>query len=168
MAAFPLAACSTEQGNEALATVEAPGEEVSGTAPEAGALLKWAASEFGEDGFIDMKYAAFDLNDDGTDELLAHFIAPTHCGSGGCNLYVFEQGEDGLAMRGKLTVTRLPVGVGEGKEQGWRDLVVTVGGGGMAEGLRNVPWTGEAYHANPTVPPALSVDSMATELLSRD
>ncbi len=172
--AFTLAGCSAGKGDPAtpdaeVATVEDQAvEEVPGTPGEADVLMVWAAEEFGEDGFAEMKYAAFDLNGDGNDELLAYFIGPTICGSGGCNLYVFEQDDGVLVERGRLTVTKLPVGVAEGNEQGWRDLVVTVGGGGIEGGLRNVPWTGEAYHSNPTVPPALPVDSMETELLSYD
>lgn len=161
------AACSADAGGPVPAA-ESTTAEVPVTPPEADALLNWASQEFGEDGYAEMKYAAFDLNGDGSDELLAYFIGPMICGSGGCNLYILEQADGALVQRGNLSVTRLPVGVAEGNEGGWRDLVVTVGGGGLQEGLRNVPWTGEAYHSNPTVPPALPVDSMATELLSWD
>lgn len=171
-AALSVAACSAEEGEpgpvEATVGEFAEPTEEPGTPGEADSLMAWAAEEFGEDGFAQMKYAAFDLNGDGSDELLAYFIGPTICGSGGCNLYVFGQNDGALVERGRLTVTKLPVGVAEGNEGGWRDLVVTVGGGGIEGGLRNVPWTGEAYHSNPTVPPALPVDSMEAELLSYD
>lgn len=167
IAALTMTACSEQDSPPTTAPTSAD-VEVPATPPEADALLNWAAEEFGEDGYLDMQYAEFDLNGDGTNELLAYFISPMVCGSGGCNLYIFEQGEGALVERGHLTVTRLPVGLGEGNEGGWRDLVVTIGGGGIEGGLRNVPWTGEAYHSNPTVPPALPVDTMETELLGRE
>jgi hypothetical protein len=67
------------------------------------------------------RYAAawFDLNGDGSRELLLTIPTSDFCGSGGCDLWV-------LTERGKLisktTVVDFPIGISTEKTEGWWDL----------------------------------------------
>jgi hypothetical protein len=58
----------------------------------------------------------------------------------------------------ELSVTQLPIGVLETSTNGWRDLWVTVAGGGLPVATKKLMFDGKGYPANPTVAPAVAID----------
>lgn len=111
-----------------------------------------------DDGALTYAQASVDLNGDGTGEVLAYVMGPMVCGSGGCNLYVLapegEDGGEGWRVVTRTSVTRTPVGVLTTSTNGWRDLAVSIGGGGAQAGWVRLTYDGRTYPTNPTAPPA--------------
>jgi len=72
-----------------------------------------------------------------------------------------------MEAMGHTTVTRLPAGVLDSTSHGLRDVVVTVGGGGLDNpGLRVLRFDGRAYPVNPTVEPAEPTDDIGTVVIT--
>ena len=111
-----------------------------------------------DDGALTYAHAAVDLNGDGTYEVLAYIMGPMVCGSGGCNLYVLAQEGEGWRVVTRTSVTRTPVGVLTASTNGWRDLAVSIGGGGAEAGWVRLTYDGRTYPTNPTAPPATPLD----------
>ena len=115
-----------------------------------------------DDGALTYAHASVDLNGDGTDEVLAYVMGPMVCGSGGCNLYVLApdggNGGEGWRVVTRTSVTRTPVGVLTTSTNGWRDLAVSIGGGGADAGWVRLTYDGRTYPTNPTAPPATPLD----------
>ncbi|PZO01292.1 MAG: hypothetical protein DCF29_15740, partial [Alphaproteobacteria bacterium] len=113
-----------------------------------------------DDGALTYAQAPVDLNGDGSDEVLAYVMGPMVCGSGGCNLYVLaQQGEgEGWRVVTRTSVTQTPVGVLTTSTNGWRDLAVSIGGGGAEAGWVRLTYDGRTYPTNPTAPPATPLD----------
>lgn len=65
---------------------------------------------------------------------------------------------------------RLPVRVLDSRSNGWRDLTVTVQGGGRIEPVEiELAFDGESYPTNPSVPPARPLQGAASgEILIDD
>ena len=105
--------------------------------------------------------AQADLDGDGTPEAITYVAGPMICGTGGCPLYVFASGPQGYRLVSRLSVVRPPVRLSPRSSQGWRNLVVGVGGGGLAAGHAELKFDGKIYPANPTVPPAEAVTNLA-------
>jgi uncharacterized protein YecT (DUF1311 family) len=99
-----------------------------------------------------------DLNGDGRPEAIVFLMGGQWCGSGGCTMLVLEQSGGGFTVRGKTSVTSAPIAVLPSANHGWRDLVVQVGGGGGWSGQVILPFRGDRYASNPTVPPARHLD----------
>lgn len=95
-----------------------------------------------------------DLNGDGRPEAVVYLTSNAWCGSGGCTLLVLERAGDRFIVRGRTTITRAPIAVLPSTSHGWRDLVVGVGGGGEPYGQVVLPFRGDRYASNPTLPPA--------------
>lgn len=115
-----------------------------------------------EDGALTYAQAPIDLNGDGSDEVLAYVMGPMVCGSGGCNLYVLaregEDGGEGWRVVTRTSVTQTPVGVLTTSTNGWRDLAVSIGGGGAQAGWVRLTYDGRTYPTNPTASPATPLD----------
>ena len=167
-----LAACggADEAADDRMAAETTPAAAETVAAQEGGPqedLLQWIRSEYaddvGEDGTLLYRYGKVDLNGDGTDEILAYVGGPMLCGTGGCNLVVLQQAGDAWQKVGDLSVSQLPVGVFDTSTNGWRDLAVSIYGGGGQSGVAKVPYGEDGYASNPTVPPAeVSTDSYET------
>jgi hypothetical protein len=116
-----------------------------------------------DDGALTYAHASVDLNGDGTDEVLAYVMGPMVCGSGGCNLYVLApdggNGGEGWRVVTRTSVTQTPIGVLPTSTNGWRDLAVSIGGGGADAGWVRLTYDGRTYPTNPTAPPATPLDS---------
>ena len=100
--------------------------------------------------------------------MLVYVRGRSLCGSGGCRLLVLTRTEAGFAPVSRTTVTWLPVGVLDTSTNGWRDLWVTVSGGGMPAGRRKLMFDGSAYPSNPTVPPAARLHYGSAQALLED
>lgn len=85
----------------------------------------------------------YDLNDDGTKEILVGLRGSYFCGSGGCTQYVLDS-------KGKVvtvfTVSDYPVIIDSKKTNGWKDLIIYSGGKN-----RLVKFDGKKYPSNPSV-----------------
>jgi hypothetical protein len=103
-----------------------------------------------EVGPANVAMASIDLNADGSDEVIVYLMGQYWCGSGGCNAYVLEASGDSYAIRMETSVTQTPIGVLETSTNGWADLFVSVGGGGMPGGQVTLAFDGTAYPDNPT------------------
>ncbi len=122
------------------------------------AVLAAVQAQLGGAGFApDARYAiAFgDLNDDHFPEAIVHLADSAHCGSGGCTTFVLTYAADGWHGIGRMTVSRLPIYRLPEHHDGWFDLAVDVGGGGVQPGLRTVRFAKGRYASNPTKGPAV-------------
>jgi hypothetical protein len=105
--------------------------------------------------------AAFvDLNDDGVKEVIVHVMCQSLCGTGGCPTLVLVPAQSSFRIVSRIPLTRPPIRVLGSKSKGWHDLGVWVAGGGIQPGYEaDLPFDGETYAANPTVPLAHSLRS---------
>jgi len=95
-----------------------------------------------------------DLDADGRLELIVHVAGPMVCGTGGCNTVVLAQDGGDLREVATIAVTRPPIVVAGSSSNGWRDLLVSVSGGGMPAHMARLRFDGNSYPGNPTVEPA--------------
>lgn len=109
--------------------------------------------------------ALVDLNGDNRAEALVYAMSTSAggqqsdlCGSGGCDLYVLSLTPAGYRQVSDISVSRAPIRVLPTITHGWRDLSVTVAGGGIIKGHEaRLRFDGRSYPTNPTVSPALSL-----------
>lgn len=134
------------------------------------ALLDWLRTE--NEGYTDdlrFAFADVDLNGDGEMETLVYTFGPMICGSGGCNVFVLQRDGGEYTKISGHTVSNLPIGAFYTETNGWRDLAITVRGGGLEEGpnVARLPFDGTRYPLNPTVLPAERTDE-AFEIVLHD
>ena len=99
--------------------------------------------------------AATDLNADNVDETLVYLTSRDFCGSGGCTLLILTPREDSYRVVTRTTMVRLPIRVLDATSNGWRNLSVTVQGGGIVEPYEaELAFDGDSYPTNPSMPPA--------------
>lgn len=114
----------------------------------------------------DYERAETDLNDDGRAEVFIYVRDSQSCGSGGCNLYVLSPEERGYRLVLRATLVQLPVMLLPTSTGGWRDIGVTVAGGGITEPyVARLRYEGGRYPSNPTVPPARPLGRATGEVL---
>jgi hypothetical protein len=107
------------------------------------------------DGTVRYVPAFVDLNDDGVKEVIVHVMCQSLCGTGGCPTLVLVPVQSSFRIVSRITITRPPIRVLERKSNGWHDFTVWVEGGGIQPGYEaDLPFDGESYATNPTVPPA--------------
>ena len=108
------------------------------------------------------RHASADLDGDGGDELLFLLDDPSWCGSGGCSLLVFRgEGEDGYRLVTRTRVARAPIRLSPQRHNGWHDLLVGVGGGGIQAGTVALQFDGDGYPSDPTLLALLADGTMA-------
>jgi len=90
-------------------------------------------------------YSKVDLNDDGRDEVLAYLLGPFFCGTGGCNLLLFEGTGDGYNLVNSFPTTDTPVIVSSETSNGWKDIWRHRTGGGMPANYIANRFDGESY-----------------------
>ena len=99
--------------------------------------------------------AAFtDLRDNGTKEAVVYLWSNGWCGTGGCTMLVLAPKAGSYSLISKTPIVRLPIRVLTTKTNGWHDLGVIVGGGGIAAYEARLPFDGSSYPQNPSVSPA--------------
>ena len=89
-------------------------------------------------------YALVDLDGDGIQDAVVYLNAD-YCGSGGCAIRIMKGTKDGFAYVSGSTITRLPIYVLPSKTNGWRDIAVTIGGGGLKYGTVILKYDGRRY-----------------------
>ena len=122
-------------------------------------LRSWLAARFQADHAEDphARYvAAFaDLNGDGRPEALLYLVSSAYCGSGGCSLFILTPAGHGWRRVADMTIVNPPVRLLGSAHHGWRDLAVTVAGGGARAHEALIAFNGRAYPGNPSDAPAL-------------
>ncbi|WP_299193348.1 hypothetical protein [uncultured Erythrobacter sp.] len=150
--ALPLLNACSQEPEQAPVTPELADEATEPELPQAIASL--VRTEFEGVETLTFRSGHADLNNDGQDEWLVSIVGPGVCGSGGCPLRIFQITQDGIETKSKLSVTKWPIGLYDSETNGWRDLAVAVGGGGLEYTIMKVPHDGTTYPFNPTMPPA--------------
>lgn len=117
--------------------------------------------------------AAFeDLDGDGTPEAVVYMVGGEWCGSGGCDTMILQQQGGTWKTVTDISITQPPIRVLRSSSRGWRDLAVSVGGGGIPVGYEaELRFDGKSYPDNPTTPPARRLKGKApgkTVILSLD
>jgi hypothetical protein len=104
----------------------------------------------------DARYVAAwaDLNGDGRPEAIVYLLSGNYCGTGGCNLMVFTSAGRSWRQVADVTIVNPPIRLLSSASHGWRDLAVTVAGGGARAHEASLSFNGRAYPTNPSVPPA--------------
>ena len=111
------------------------------------------------------QYGAADLNGDGRDEIVARMTGPAFCGSGGCTGLVLTRDGEGWRTVMRATVTRLPFRRLDTRTNGWSDLGVRIGGGGLAPQEVIISFDGSAYPSNPAAPPRRAANGAAGRIV---
>ena len=110
--------------------------------------------------------AEVDLNGDGLNEVIVHITDPSFCGTGGCNTLILERSGSGYRTVTDIAIARPPIRVLASYSHGWRDLGVTVVGGGILTAYEaRLRFNGQSYPSNPTVPPAEPLPRAVGEVL---
>jgi hypothetical protein len=104
--------------------------------------------------------ASVDLDGDGKQEIIAYAAGPMICGTGGCIVFVFTPGADGLRLVGSISVAQPPVRLSTRSSHGWRNLIVGIAGGGIPAGAAELEFDGSSYASNPTLAPARPVTNL--------
>ena len=92
-------------------------------------------------------YDTVDLNDDGTDEILAVAVGMYTSGSGGDSA-VLVQPAAGMSVKQQFTLVRMPILVSDQTTNGAHDLIFLRGGGGSEPALVRLTCTDGVY-SNP-------------------
>jgi hypothetical protein len=72
-----------------------------------------------------------DLNGDGIPEAIVYLVGNEWCGSGGCNLFILRKDGTSWKVVTSVTITHPPVRELNGTSNGWHNIGVRVGGGGI-------------------------------------
>ncbi|MGI9378260.1 MAG: hypothetical protein ACR2OW_01330 [Methyloligellaceae bacterium] len=104
------------------------------------------------------QFTGADLNGDGRAEILVYFTGENWCAKTGCTLAVLTPSNPGYRTVTTIKRVKLPIMVGLNSKNGWRNLIVKSGGGGIA--LQNVTleFSGNGYPGNATLVPGIPSD----------
>lgn len=112
------------------------------------------------------KRADADLNNDGRKEIFVYVTEKGHCGSGGCTLVVLTPRGRSYEVVMRATIVQLPISLLPTSTRGWRDVGVTVAGGGITRAyMAQLLFDGRRYPSNPTVPPAVPLTRSSGNVL---
>jgi hypothetical protein len=108
-----------------------------------------------EPAFVLYAAQAIQLSHAPEEGFVVYLDSPSLCGSGGCRTLIIDKSKTEYRVITQVNVSRRPVVAFESWTNGWRDLGVAVGGGGINPGYEALlPFDGHRYPGNPTVPPA--------------
>ncbi len=94
--------------------------------------------------------ASTDLNNDGTDDVLALMNGRSaYYGSGGATMFILKGTANGFESLGSIKVVTEPIYARKSVKNGFRDLLVSVRGGGATPGLAALAFDGKTYPASP-------------------
>ena len=111
------------------------------------------------------RWLTYDLNHDGKNELLVQL---DWCGSGGCTLLIFENGQKTWQFNSKVTLVNTPINLGSERHQQWQDLVLFVSGGGAIPNQHTLRFNGSEYPLNPSLAPIADYDKISPIQLFAD
>lgn len=97
-------------------------------------------------------YGRVDLNGDGKDEVFVYLLGSIFCGTGGCNLMLFTETDDGYTLVNDFPISRLPVIVSASKTDGWNDIIRLESGGGAPPTYVTHAFDGKNYAEQGRVP----------------
>ncbi|MDD1793486.1 hypothetical protein LRP50_10140 [Enterovibrio sp. ZSDZ42] len=129
------------------------------------ALLAYLGDAAKEAAGMRYRWLTQDLNDDGEDEL---FVFTDWCGTGGCTLLVFANQNGDWVFNSRITLVHLPFQLGSITQNGWRDLIMPVGGGGAKASTRVLMFDGKRYPSNPSLAPEVSLPDESDTYLFAD
>lgn len=90
--------------------------------------------------------ARADLDGDGKEDVLALMNGKSaYYGSGGATLFILKGSDNGFTSLGSVKVVNAPIHARKSTTNGFRDLLVTVRGGGAAPGLASLTFDGKNY-----------------------
>jgi hypothetical protein len=90
-------------------------------------------------------YSRVDLNGDGKEEVFVYLLGSIFCGTGGCNLLLFTDGENGYSLVNNFPISRTPVIVSPERTEGWNNIVRLESGGGAPASYVRHTFNGEHY-----------------------
>jgi len=97
-------------------------------------------------------YGIVDLNGDGRDEVFVYLLGSIFCGTGGCNLMLFTETENGYLLINNFPISRLLVIISNNRMQGWNDIIRLESGGGMPATYVTHKFDGKKYVEKNRVP----------------
>ena len=106
-------------------------------------------SKQGDDSHPELRTFEFDLNGDGREDAIVLLTGNEWCGSGGCNMLVFQGTEKGFNFISTSTITNVPIAVLHEKRHGWHTLIVRSG----KIGTVLMRFNGQKYPSNPSKQP---------------
>lgn len=150
------------QADEAAIPVdsETPSQAPSTADPLMPALLRLMDHHGADIQETEYQVEYIDLNNDGIDEALVLLSGQYWCGTGGCNLAIFEGTASGYELVSHLSIIHAPVWISSEITSGWRDLIVEVSGGGIEPRHVALKFNGSRYPINPSLEP--EVDATLT------
>lgn len=103
-----------------------------------------------------------DLDGDGVGEALVLFGGKDWCTTSGCSLAILKSDARGYTPMFRTVRVRAPVIVARNESQGWRDIIVTSGGGGAPVRRVVLRFSGNGYPRNamrePEFPSGMPLD----------
>ncbi len=94
--------------------------------------------------------ARTDLNADGKEDVLALMNGKSgYTGSGGTTMFILQGTGEGFESLGSIKVVNEPIYARKSVHHGFRDLLVTVRGGGAKPGLATLEFDGKKFPASP-------------------
>ncbi|PIB95710.1 hypothetical protein [Caulobacter sp. X] len=111
------------------------------------------------------RWGQADLDGDRRAEQFVLIEDSDFCGSGGCVLVVLRDRGGRYDKVLRSTVTRAPIRVLPTRSQGWRDIAVNVGGGGLEPGTVRLRFNGKRYPGNPTLAPRIPAPRSAVVVI---
>jgi hypothetical protein len=125
------------------------------------AQARYVRSYLIKDRRLSLSLMADGANGGGRPELLVHVVGPMACGTGGCPTLAFTPDGADYALVSTIGLTRPPIRGSPRTSNGWRNLVVEIGGSGGRSGHAELVHGQRGYPANPTVPPARRIADLA-------
>ena len=124
-------------------------------ASAAPAAVETALRELYSDWGGEVRYfsSSIDLNGDSRDEIIVHLVGQTLCGSEGCDTLVFTPSGTNFQRVATIRLTHTPIRVSQRSTSGWRNLIVSVSGGGVRRHDTELRYDGESYPSDPTTIP---------------
>lgn len=97
-------------------------------------------------------YTKVDLNDDYIPEYFVYAYGPMLSGSGGASALILS---DNYKEISRFTLVQTPITISKHKTKNWKDIVMTVSGGGATPSTVVMKFDGETYPSNPSLQPPL-------------